>query len=81
MEEKKISVAETSFCMYKLGMAGQFKTKLYDLFWLADTFNQDKLICTFPELQVARNYSNTDGYWQDLVKRWNKHNPNHTLYE
>lgn len=77
----KITTAETSFCMYKLEMSGIFKTKLYDLFWIADTYNQDKFISMFPELQVVRDYSNIDNYWQDLVERWNKHNPNHILYE
>ena len=81
MGGKKITGAEVSFCMYKLNMAGAFKTKLYNLFWVADTTSQNKLITIFPELEIARKFNNERGYWPDLIRRWNKHNPNLKLHE
>ena len=78
---EKLTKAEVDFCMYKLDMSGNFKTKLYDLYWLADTFNKARLLLLFPNLRIAEKFSNEDDYWQDLVKKWNSQHTNLQLHE
>lgn len=78
---KIITKAEVDFCMYKLDMSGDFKTKLYDLYWLANTFNKSQLISIFPNLKVTKRFSEEEDYWPNLVKRWNSQNTHLKLYE
>jgi len=83
LDIKKLTLteAEESFCMYKLHMKGSFKTKLYDLFWLADTVNKQKLITAFPYIEICKQYAEEEGYWEDLKLRWNYNYPDNIIYE
>ena len=66
------TLEERKFVDYKMGRSGSFTTSLYDAYFKADTKNSVKLLTAFPELNVAYHYSNTKGYWKDLVERYNE---------
>jgi hypothetical protein len=68
----ELSSAEREFCFYKVGTAGSFGTRLYECYFAADHINGAKLINAFPQLEVARRYSQEPGYWEDLQKRFKK---------
>jgi len=77
----KITAAEETFCMYKLGREGSFMTSLIDTIFKGDIHNQAKLGKGYPELvEVIRRYGIERGYWEDLVNRWNEEYPTLKLY-
>ncbi len=63
---------EEKFMEYKVGLAGSFRSSLYDTFFKGDIENRKKLISVFPELEVALRYSSVKGYWRELVERYNE---------
>lgn len=75
----KISVEEEMFCMYKTGLASEWRSSLYQTFFLSDSFNQSRLMSVFPELVIAWRYSNDIEYWPKLVELWNEKHPNGQL--
>jgi len=77
----EITEHEEEFCKYMLGMQGDFAKPLYDLMLRADRFNQAKLIKAFPKLEIVPIYTNEDGYWTELTKKWNYKYPDHKLLE
>jgi len=65
--------AEKLFCMYRLQLAGSGMTALIDAIFALDINNRTKLAMGFPELvEVVNRYNFENGYWEDLVKRWNE---------
>ena len=77
----KITEAEETFCMFKLGMEGSFMTSLIETIFKGDIINRAKLAEGYPDLvMVINDYNNTSGYWKDLVNRWNEKYPTHKLY-
>lgn len=77
----EITEHEEKFCKYRLGMSGSFTKPLYDLMFRADPENQLKLISVFPELNIVPKYIFEEGYWADLIRRWNLKYPNYKLLE
>ena len=69
-----ITQAEKEFMYYKLGMAGSFRSALYDAYFKADSSNSQKLESVFPDLEICRRYRGESGYWEDLCTRWNQKN-------
>ncbi len=48
-------------------------TALIDAIFALDINNRTKLAMGFPELvEVVNRYNFENGYWEDLVKRWNE---------
>jgi len=77
----KVTMAEEQFCMYKLGMTGSGITALIDAIFKLDTQHRAKIALGFPELVTVINRFNFEnGYWKDLVSRWNEENHNHQLF-
>lgn len=77
----KITKAEETFCMFKLGMEGSFMTSLIETIFKGDIINRAKLAEGYPELvMVVNDYNNVSGYWKDLVNRWNEEYPTRKLY-
>ncbi len=59
--------------MYRLQLAGSGMTALIDAIFALDINNRTKLAMGFPELvEVVNRYNFENGYWEDLVKRWNE---------
>jgi hypothetical protein len=82
MTNSLVTAAESTFCMYKLGMEGSFTTSLINTIFKADTQNRILLAKGYPEIvEVCNNFNNTPGYWKDLQKRWNESHVNHQLKE
>jgi hypothetical protein len=70
-----ITPAEEVFMYYKNGMAGSGWTALIDAIFKLDRIQRAKLAKGFPELvTVCNRYNDEMGYWNDLQKRWIKHN-------
>lgn len=70
---KTVTEAEHVFCMYKLGMEGSGMTALINAIFALDTNNRAKVALGFPELvEVINRFNFEDGYWRDLVERWNQ---------
>lgn len=52
------------------GMAGGFKTKLFELICKADLGNRSKLQLGFPEEVAATNrYLHEAGYWESILNK------------
>ena len=79
MKCSKITKDEELFCFYHIGTAGSFYTNIVRAFMSADSYNMDRLISSFPELNVVRRYLHEPGYWDDLRDRWNEEHPTHIL--
>lgn len=76
-----ITEAEEIFCFFKLNREGSFMTSLIDTIFKGDDRNQAKIAKGYPELvEVIQRYGRERGYWEDLVKRWNKEYPLLKLY-
>jgi len=70
-----VTPAEEVFMYYKNGMAGSGYTALIDAIFKLDRIQRAKLAKGFPELvTVCNRYNDEMGYWNDLQKRWIKHN-------
>lgn len=79
--EPTLSSAEETFCMYKLHLEGSFMTSLIDTIFKGNVINRSKLAKGYPELvEVCNKFNNENGYWRDLVDRWNLNYPTHKLY-
>jgi hypothetical protein len=75
-----VTDAEREFCFDKMGMSGSFMSKLISTIQNADIINQSKLSMGFPELVgVIRKFQGEEGYWEDLVERFNEQFPNSNL--
>lgn len=70
-----VTPAEEVFMYYKNGMAGSGYTALIDAIFKLDRNHRAKLAKGYPELvMVCNRYNDEMGYWNDLQKRWIKHN-------
>jgi len=75
-----VTDAEREFCFDRMGMSGSFMERLISTIQAADIINQAKLAMGFPELVgVVRRFQCEDGYWEDLVERFNEQFPNSNL--
>ena len=75
-----VTDAEREFCFDKMGMSGSFMERLISTIQAADIINQSKLSMGFPELVgVVRKFQSEEGYWEDLVERFNEQFPNSNL--
>ena len=62
---------ELEFMFFMKGTSGSFMTNLFKTIMSADITNQIKLSLGFPnEVEVVRRYKNEDGYWQELLKKF-----------
>ena len=75
-----VTDAEREFCFDRMGMSGSFMERLISTIQHADIINQAKLAMGFPELVgVVRRFQGEEGYWEDLVERFNEQFPNSNL--
>lgn len=75
-----VTDAEREFCFNRMGMSGSFMERLISTIQAADIINQSKLSMGFPELVgVVRKFQSEEGYWEDLVERFNEQFPNSNL--
>ena len=75
-----VTDAEREFCFNRMGMSGSFMERLIATIQAADIINQSKLSMGFPELVgVVRRFQQEEGYWEDLVERFNEQFPNSNL--
>lgn len=81
VEKATITDAEKIFCEYKLGRTGSGYTALFDCIFKMDMPNRTKIGKGFPELvEVVNRFNQEQGYWLDLVTRWNSSHDNARLY-
>lgn len=75
-----VTPAEQMFCEFQLGINGSFFTALINAMFLADKVNTALLRKGFSELtEVVTRYGREEGYYEDLVNRWNNNRNNSKL--
>jgi hypothetical protein len=80
LEEPLISSAEEKFCLFKLDLGGSFMASLINTIFKADMVNRSKIAKGFPEIvDVVNRFNNENGYWEDLIERWNIKYPTHKI--
>lgn len=71
--ETRITEAEEKFMHFKLGICGSGYTALIKCIFALDTPNRLKMAKGFPEIvDVVNRYNFENGYWQDLIARYNE---------
>jgi len=66
----KLTKGEKDLFFWQFNKAGSFKSKLFDLLCVADSYNMELLNKSFPEhVKAYKNYINVEGYWNNLKDR------------